>query len=78
MAEVTMKYLGSPLNLTNDIFPSNKLAEIQIIQQHCGASTICVFRELLPANSKTCLFIVPLNVFYSNLNDPHFTETNNI
>lgn len=54
MAEVTMKYLGSPLNLTNDMFPTSKLSEIQIIQQHSGASTICVFRELLPANSK-CL-----------------------
>lgn len=51
MAEVTMKFLGSPLNLTNDMFPSGKLSEVQVIQQHCGASTVCVFRELLPANT---------------------------
>ena len=47
-----MKFLGSPLNLTNDLFPATKLSEVQVIQQHCGGSTICVFRELLPPNSK--------------------------
>ena len=52
MAEVTMKYLGSNLQLTNDMFPANKLTEIQVIQQHCGASTVCVFREMIPPNSK--------------------------
>ena len=52
MAEVTMKFLGSPLNLTNDLFPATKLSEVQVIHQHCGGSTICVFRELLPPNSK--------------------------
>lgn len=51
MAEVTMKYLGSSLNLTSDMFPASKLSEVQVIQQHCGGSTICVFRELLPPNT---------------------------
>jgi len=51
MAEVTMKFLGSSLHLVNDMFPANKLSEIQVIQQHCGASTVCLFREMLPPNS---------------------------
>ncbi|XP_012553618.1 glutamate rich 3 [Hydra vulgaris] len=51
MAEVTMKYLGSLLNLTNDLFSSNRLSEVQVIQQHCGGNTVCVFRELLPSNT---------------------------
>ena len=57
MAEVTMKYLGSSLNLTNDMFPSNRLSEVQVVQQHCGGNTVCIFRELLPSNSKILLKI---------------------
>ena len=52
MAEVTMKFLGSNLQLSNDMFPANKLTEVQVIQQHCGASTVCIFREMIPPNSK--------------------------
>ncbi|XP_066933673.1 glutamate-rich protein 3-like [Clytia hemisphaerica] len=51
MAEVTMKFLGSNLQLASDMFPANKLSEIQVIQQHCGASTVCVFREMIPPNT---------------------------
>ena len=56
-----MKYLGSNLQLSNDMFPANKLTEIQVIQQHCGASTVCVFREMIPPNSKYFIFELPDN-----------------
>lgn len=52
MAEVTMKFLGPSLMLTNSLFPEDRLSEVMVLQQHCGGSTLCVFRELLPPNSK--------------------------
>ena len=52
LAEVTLKFVGPNLHLTNDMFSSHKLHEIMVLQQHCGGSTLCVFRELLPPNSK--------------------------
>jgi len=52
MAEVTMKFLGPSLVLTNSMFPEDRLSEVMVLQQHCGGSTLCVFRELLPPNSK--------------------------
>ncbi|XP_067046669.1 glutamate-rich protein 3-like isoform X2 [Acropora muricata] len=51
MAEVTMKFLGPSLVLTNSIFPEDRLSEVMVLQQHCGGSTLCVFRELLPPNT---------------------------
>ena len=63
MAEVTMKFLGSSLHLVNDMFPANKLSEIQVIQQHCGASTVCLFREMLPPNS-TPLILLLFSLFF--------------
>lgn len=35
------------------MFSSHKLHEVMVLQQHCGGSTLCVFRELLPPNSKS-------------------------
>ena len=55
MAEVTMKFLGPSLVLTNSMFPEDRLSEVMVLQQHCGGSTLCVFRELLPPNSKLIL-----------------------
>ena len=55
MAEVTMKFLGPSLVLTNSMFPEDRLSEVMVLQQHCGGSTLCVFRELLPPNSKLYL-----------------------
>ncbi|KAJ7337755.1 hypothetical protein OS493_007908 [Desmophyllum pertusum] len=51
MAEVTMKFLGPSLVLTNSMFPEDRLSEVMVLQQHCGGSTLCVFRELLPPNT---------------------------
>ncbi|XP_031564340.1 glutamate-rich protein 3-like isoform X2 [Actinia tenebrosa] len=51
MAEVTMKFLGPSLMLTNSLFPEDRLSEVMVLQQHCGGSTLCVFRELLPPNT---------------------------
>ncbi|XP_020895485.1 glutamate-rich protein 3-like [Exaiptasia diaphana] len=51
MAEVTMKFLGPSLTLTNSMFPEDRLCEVMVLQQHCGGSTLCVFRELLPPNT---------------------------
>lgn len=47
-----MKFLGPSLVLTNSMFPEDRLSEVMVLQQHCGGSTLCVFRELLPPNSK--------------------------
>ena len=55
MAEVTMKFLGPSLVLTNSMFPEDRLSEVMVLQQHCGGSTLCVFRELLPPNSELIL-----------------------
>lgn len=52
MAEVTMKFLGPKLHLKNDVFCDERLSEVMVLQQHCGGSTLCVFRELLPPNSE--------------------------
>ncbi|KAK3750351.1 hypothetical protein QZH41_010267, partial [Actinostola sp. cb2023] len=51
MAEVTMKFQGPSLTLTNSMFPEDRLCEVMVLQQHCGGSTLCVFRELLPPNT---------------------------
>ncbi|XP_046865064.1 glutamate-rich protein 3-like isoform X2 [Xenia sp. Carnegie-2017] len=51
MAEVTMKFLGPKLHLKNDVFCDERLSEVMVLQQHCGGSTLCVFRELLPPNT---------------------------
>ena len=56
LAEVSLKFAGPNLHLTNDMFSSHKLHEIMVLQQHCGGSTLCVFRELLPPNSKQRCF----------------------
>ena len=50
-----MKFLGPSLVLTNSMFPEDRLSEVMVLQQHCGGSTLCVFRELLPPNSKLLL-----------------------
>ena len=52
MAEVSMKFLGPNINLTSEMFPREKVHEVMVLQQHCGGSTLCVFRELLPPNSE--------------------------
>jgi len=51
LAEVMLKFTGPNLHLTNDMFLSHKLHEVMVLQQHCGGSTLCVFREQLPANT---------------------------
>jgi hypothetical protein len=47
-----MRFLGPKLQLKNDMFPDERLCEVMVLQQHCGGSSLCVFRELLPPNSK--------------------------
>ena len=53
-----MKFVGPSLVLTNSMFPEDRLSEVMVLQQHCGGSTLCVFRELLPPNSKLCYWLI--------------------
>ena len=53
-----MKFVGPSLVLTNSMFPEDRLSEVMVLQQHCGGSTLCVFRELLPPNSKLCHWLI--------------------
>ena len=51
-----MKFLGPSVMLTNSLFTEERLSEVMVLQQHCRGSTLCIFRELLPPNSK-CYFV---------------------
>lgn len=59
-----MKFLGPSLVLTNSMFPEDRLSEVMVLQQHCGGSTLCVFRELLPPNSKLYIILGILHHFF--------------
>ena len=70
-----MRFLGPKLHLKNDMFPEERLGEVMVLQQHCGGSSLCVFRELLPPNSKCIVdevfgwlgVSIPLILVYSSI-----------
>ena len=64
-----MRFLGPKLQLKNDVYPDERLCEVMVLQQHYGGSSLCVFRELLPPNSKywTGFRVVGKDNFVSNV-----------
>ena len=75
-----MKFLGPSLVLTNSMFPEDRLSEVMVLQQHCGGSTLCVFRELLPPNSKRSYHqsVEVPEVFKAKSLRPSFTDSNSL